>query len=124
MKSMTPALDKSLGSVLWGGVVVGQGLLGASYLGKVGMNLGFGEALLWLGGGLILLTESVVENGKDLAKLKPFPVLSFLGGAAATVFGAGLALEMTGVTAVFFPYKTPLLAAVLVLEVLEARLKG
>jgi hypothetical protein len=122
---LTPKqLDKNLGTTLWGGIIVLQFLLLLSYLGSVGLSLGLGEAILWLLGGLVLLNESVVENGNALAKLKVFPLVSFLGGVVALVFGVGLMGSMVGITSIFLPMKVYLLVAVWALEIIEAYKKG
>jgi hypothetical protein len=124
MKLTPKQLDKNLGTTLWGGIVLLQLLLLMSYWGTVGMSLGMGEAILWLLGGLILLNESVVENGKELGKLKIFPLMSFLLGAAAIVFGIGLLATLPSLTALFLSWKAYLLIGVILDEVVEAFKKG
>jgi hypothetical protein len=124
MKLTPKNLDKNLGTTLWGGILILQLLLLLSYIGAVGVSLGMGEAVLWLLGGLLLLNESVIENGSKLAKGAIFPLLSFVGGVAALVFGVGLLGAMTAITAVFLPMKVYLLVGVWILEILEAYLPG
>lgn len=124
MKLSPKQLDKNLGTTLWGGIVLLQFLLLLSYWGSVGLSLGMGEAILWLLGGAILLNESVIENGNKLGKLALFPLISFLGGAVALVFGVGLLFSMPALTSIFLGYKTYLLVGVVALEVIEAYKPG
>jgi hypothetical protein len=124
MKLTPKALNKDLGTTLWGGIVLLQLLLLLSYWGSVGLSLGLGEAILWLLGGLILLNESVIENGSALGKLKPFPLISFLGGAIALVFGIGLLFAMPALTSIFLGYKTYILMGIILMEIVEAYKAG
>lgn len=117
--------QKGFTPIMFGGVILAQLLTVASYVGAIGLNLGLlGESLVWILGAAILFNESVLENGKDLGKLKLRPILSFVGFLGAAAYGLGIAFGMVDLVGVLSTYKVPLLLGVWILEIGEAFLKG